>query len=101
MFNLDVGDFCEPDEDRLTRLLIRHTQPGSIIVLHDSVAWHASPCRTPKSDRQPQVDRQPMLTAVERLLASMNGSFRFVTVPELFQYGWPRKENWIRVTQHG
>ena len=37
MLNLDVGDFCEPDEDRLTRLLIRHTQPGSIIVLHDSV----------------------------------------------------------------
>jgi peptidoglycan/xylan/chitin deacetylase (PgdA/CDA1 family) len=101
MFSLDVGDFCEPDGDRLTRLLIQHTQPGSIIVLHDSVAWHPSPCRAPKSDGQPQVDRQPMLTAVERLLESMRGTFRFVTVPELFQCGRPRRENWIRVTPSG
>jgi peptidoglycan-N-acetylglucosamine deacetylase len=97
MFSVDVGDFCEPDGDRLARLLIQQTRPGSIIVLHDSVAWHASPCHAPKLDRQPQTDRQPMLTAVDRLLENLRGSIRFVTVTELFQYGRPRREKWIKV----
>ncbi len=70
-----------PAEEILARVEAR-LAPGAIVVLHDAL-WSALDER--------HRDRGPTLAALERLLDTQAGSYRFVTVPELLAGGSPRR----------
>jgi len=85
-WSVHADDWLCCDADRMVCRLIREIQPGSIILLHDALF----PC--PSGDRYS--DRLPTLEAVNIVLAQLNNGYRFLTVPELLQYGRPIKQNW-------
>jgi peptidoglycan-N-acetylglucosamine deacetylase len=72
-----------PLSDRITQAL----HPGSILLLHD-VLHHTI--------ADSFADRSPLLEALDRVLTSLSGEYRFVTVPELLRHGKPRKTTWFK-----
>lgn len=79
-------DWLDHDADRLLSPLIDRIKPGSIVLFHDAIF-------------QPPPDpafrnRQPTLQAVDTLLGRLQGRFRFVTIPELLQYGPAVTQHW-------
>jgi peptidoglycan/xylan/chitin deacetylase (PgdA/CDA1 family) len=41
-------------------------------------------------------DRSQMLDAVDRFLERNRGKYKFVSMPEMFRFAQPQKENWYR-----
>jgi peptidoglycan/xylan/chitin deacetylase (PgdA/CDA1 family) len=66
--------------------LVKSIHPGAIVLLHDSV------CVTR------YIDRKPLHEALDIFLQRMAGSYRFLTLPELFQRGRKKTEVWVRET---
>jgi peptidoglycan-N-acetylglucosamine deacetylase len=97
-WSLEVGDWWDPDTGRMLELLLRRIRPGSIVLLHDSLARHPCASREPRLPRQPYIDRQPMLEAVNAFLEKVSDHFHFITIPELLRQGHPQRQNWYRVT---
>ena len=100
-WNVDVGDWWDRDAQRMASLLVNRVKPGSVITMHDVLHQRPDADKTPKLTRQPCSDREPMLAAVSSFLEQMASHYRFVTVPELLQYGRPKRENWYRTTPAG
>jgi len=80
-------DWASNDVEMLVERLNRKIQPGSIILLHDSL--HV--VREEKFS-----DRFPMLEAVNILLKQIGDRYRFLTLPEMFCQAKPQKQNWYR-----
>ena len=80
-------DWLDHDADRLVTRLTQEIRPGSIILLHDRLYQF--------SERR-FADRTPTLEAVDTVLQQLAGDYRFVTVPELLQYGKPVRRIWTR-----
>jgi len=98
-WNVEVGDWWDQDAHRMTDLLVKRLKPGSIIILHDALRQHPSAKRRPLVTREPHVDREAMLEAVNRFLGQTANRYRFVTIPQLMQYGRPQRRYWYRVAQ--
>jgi hypothetical protein len=58
-----------------------------VVLLHD-VLYHTIEPR--------YANRAPVLQAVDLLLEQLGNRFRFISVPEMFRYGYPEKRNWYR-----
>jgi peptidoglycan/xylan/chitin deacetylase (PgdA/CDA1 family) len=97
-WSLQVGDWWDADARRMGDLLITHTQPGSVVLLHDALRQHPCAERRPLLTREPYVDREPMLAALTMLLDHARGRLAFVTVPELLRQGQPHRSHWYRTT---
>lgn len=97
-WNLDVGDWWDPDADRMAGLLAERARPGDIVVLHDALYRQTEAGREPKLARQPNIDRTAMLAAVEMFLERASDRFRFLTVPELLRHGRPYQMGWYQMT---
>jgi peptidoglycan-N-acetylglucosamine deacetylase len=97
-WNVDVGDWWDRDAQRMANLLVNRVKPGSVITLHDVLHQRTDADKRPKLTREPCSDREPMLAAVSSFLEQTANQYRFVTVPELLQYGRPKRENWYRIT---
>jgi peptidoglycan/xylan/chitin deacetylase (PgdA/CDA1 family) len=98
-WNVEVGDWWDPDAQRLADQLVERLTPGSVIVLHDALVRHPSRQREPMLRRRPLADRGAMLAAVDQFLARVGSRMAFVTLPELLRRGRPQRANWYRVTR--
>lgn len=81
----DSGDCRLTNPKQIVQRVLPSIRPGSILLFHDRIAAAPSPV---------YFDRMPMIDAVERLLKTLGGAYRFVTVPELSEYGQLARENW-------
>lgn len=84
-WNVVAQDWLDHDAGWLTDLLMRKVRPGSIVLLHDALF-------DAEVDRY--WDRTATLEAVGLVLAHFADRLKFVTVPELFQYGRRQYRNW-------
>jgi len=84
-WNITGYDWLDHDPAWLSQNIRDQLRPGSIILLHDA-AWMTLD--------QGWADRGPMLAAVDELLASLSGRFRFVTLPDLLRYGRAQLRIW-------
>jgi hypothetical protein len=99
-WNVDVGDWFELDASLMCSRLVESIRPGSMVLLHDALFDHGTPRRGPKLERPALVNRESMLEALERALAHLHDKFRFVTVPELMQYGTPHRVLWFKKAEY-
>jgi hypothetical protein len=85
-WNLAVFDWLDHDAEWMADRIVSNIQPGSVVLLHEAIY----------RSRQisPQYDREPMLGAVKMVLERLSDRFRFVTVPDLLQYGRPVRVKW-------
>jgi peptidoglycan/xylan/chitin deacetylase (PgdA/CDA1 family) len=84
-WNVVAWDWLDRDSNWMVDYLTNKIRPGSIIILHDALN-HVS------EERYAQ--RESTLTAVSMFLERFRGHFRFLTVPELLEYGRPVRRNW-------
>jgi peptidoglycan-N-acetylglucosamine deacetylase len=94
LWNLDVGDWWDPDPHRMAEKAITEIQPGSIFLFHDSIFDAGQPKHEIELSHGSTVERQAMLITLDLLLRELSGRFRFVTVPELLKRGHPYRKNW-------
>lgn len=87
-WSLAVHDWMDHEAEWMTERVVRDIKPGSIILFHDSIY-----CDWPE-DGAPHYDRSQMLAAVEMILSSLQGQYRFLTVPALLKTGRPIKRFW-------
>jgi len=80
-------DWLDENADSIRDHLLQEIQPGSVILMHDSLY---------KMLDVTYRDRRPMLEALERVLHELADSYRFVTVSELLDKGEPQKTYWVR-----
>lgn len=84
-WNVVSYDWLDHDAQWIANHLLKTVRPGSIVLLHD---------RLFNAPNKQYFDRGEMLQAVTLLLEQLSDSFRFVTVPELLQFGRPVRSNW-------
>ncbi len=65
LWNVDVKDWAQKNSDKLAGDIIESVKPGSIVVLHDT--------------------KEITLKALPKVLDSLHGQYRFVTVRQLLQ----------------
>lgn len=87
-WSLAVTDWLERDPAVLVDRLEEGVEPGSIVLLHDSIFRG-------ELDQPMQYGRGPLLQALERFLERSHGRFELVTVPELLARGRPVVEEWL------
>lgn len=80
-------DWSGEDAEAIHGRLLEEIQPGSIILMHDSLY---------KTLDLRYQDRRPMLEALERVLSDVAHAYRFVTVSELLDAGEPQRAIWVR-----
>jgi peptidoglycan/xylan/chitin deacetylase (PgdA/CDA1 family) len=83
-WKIDAGDWEERDGPSIAEAVMAKLQPGAIVLLHDGLFDAVDERFFP---------RDATISAVELLLNGLAG-FRFVTIPELLQYGTPRCKQW-------
>jgi len=81
-WNTVADDWCTDDAEWMAARLVNQVRPGSIVLLHDNI------CSASKS---PYFDRGPLLKAVDMFLERLQGSFHFITIPELLRTGRPHQ----------
>lgn len=89
-YEVITWDVCLPDWEThdgswLADLAIERISPGSIVLMHDGLfdfLGNSPPSRT------------ATLEAVEQILRGLGDLYRFVTIPELWRFGKPVRENW-------
>lgn len=81
-------DWLDRDAETIAGGIAERIQPGSIVLLHDTLADALKP---------EYFDRGPTLRAVELLLDRLGNRFRFVTVPELLRCGPARRVFWSQL----
>ncbi len=84
-WSVSIDDWLERDVDWMIDRLVSHVQPGSIILLHDSLF---------DALEERYFDREPLLKTINMLLERLGDRFRFITLPELFRHGRPQRINW-------
>jgi len=80
-------DWRDHDAAWLAGRLREKLRPGAVILLHDALFTMHDPAFE---------SREPMLAALDTVLGELAGSYRFVTVPELLEYGRARRKNWYK-----
>jgi peptidoglycan/xylan/chitin deacetylase (PgdA/CDA1 family) len=88
-WNLSAEDWCDHSSASMADRLVAGLRPGSIVLMHDRVFTSAM--------EKPQYDRSASLKAIELLLEKVKGRVRFVTVPQLMEYGNPHYVIWKRL----
>jgi len=91
-------DWYEPDAATIADVLLKRIGPGDVVLLHDTIFDKGVPERGPRPDRTSWIDRGAMLAALEMVFRQIGDHFRFVTVPELLQYGPPYYSYWFKQT---
>lgn len=91
-------DWYEPDAAIIADVLLKRIGPGDVVLLHDTIFDQGAPHKGPRPDRTSWVDRGAMLAALEMMFERIGDHFRFVTVPELLQYGSPCYSYWFKQT---
>jgi peptidoglycan-N-acetylglucosamine deacetylase len=86
-WNVVAKDWFDFKPSDMAERLIKDIKPGSIILLHDAIYR--------SSLAIPQYDRSAMLEALDIALTQISNQMRFVTVPELLQYGRPALQKWF------
>lgn len=86
-----IGDWFEPDPQRMASLLEARVKPGSIVLLHDALHESGATAAAPP----PMFDRRPMLAALDEYLSRTGDAYRFVTIPELLRQGAAVKLCWL------
>jgi peptidoglycan/xylan/chitin deacetylase (PgdA/CDA1 family) len=86
-WSVHVEDWADHNTGWMLERLMHQAQPGSIILLHNSL------CHTVEGQYE---NREPTLQAVQMFLQQRQGQFRFVTVPELLRCGRPWRQAWYR-----
>jgi peptidoglycan-N-acetylglucosamine deacetylase len=86
-WSVDANDWLDLSAGVIVRRVMRQIRPGSIILFHDG---------RHDAVRELDLDRSVMLKSVSMLLDRLGGKFTFVTVPELFRSGRPRRALWFR-----
>ncbi len=79
------GDWEESDGPSIADAVVAELQPGAVVLLHDGL-FDASDNRF--------FPRDSTISAVELMLDRLAGRLRFVTIPELLQYGAPQFKQW-------
>jgi peptidoglycan/xylan/chitin deacetylase (PgdA/CDA1 family) len=87
-WNVSARDWLDLDRDQLLQNVMGRIRPGSIVLFHDALY---------KFIEERYKDRTPTLQAVDRLLAQLKNQYRFVTVPQLLEFGRPRRRAWYRM----
>jgi peptidoglycan/xylan/chitin deacetylase (PgdA/CDA1 family) len=80
-------DWCEDEPRAIVARVLRRLAPGAIVLLHDALS-------SVPAGHEKYLDRTPMLKAVEILLEQLKGSYRFVSIPDMYRYGAPVLKNW-------
>ncbi len=91
-WNVAVGDWLDLDAHSMADRLVNKIQPGSVILLHDALYTF---------EEERYANRDPMLEAVTMVLERLGDRFRFITIPELLQYGRPERSNWCQTGDLG
>jgi peptidoglycan/xylan/chitin deacetylase (PgdA/CDA1 family) len=86
-WSLSVADWLERDPAVMAAGLRDGVEPGSIVLLHDSI-FRGEP------DQGLQYGRGPLLEALENFLQGAAGRLRVVTLPDLLASGRPIVEEW-------
>ena len=86
-WNIVAEDWLDLKPGDMAERLVRDIRPGSIILLHDAIYRSVL--------ARPQYDRSAMLEALDITLTQVSNQMRFVTIPELLQYGRPALEKWF------
>ena len=81
------SDWRLTDPEEILKCVLPAIRPGSILVFHDGMATSQSP---------DYFDRRPSIEALKLLFERFSDKYRFVTVPELGQYGHIKREKWLR-----
>jgi peptidoglycan/xylan/chitin deacetylase (PgdA/CDA1 family) len=84
-WNVITHDWLDDSATQLTERVTAKMQPGSIVLFHDALA---------REKENQASNRQATLDAVQNLLATWHGSYRFVTIPELMGHGEAVKKVW-------
>ncbi len=79
LWNLDTRDWEDRDPGSIVTRVMSEIRPGSIILFHDGVF--------PGGNGLLATDRLPTLEAVSTILDRLDGTFSFVTAPELLTKG--------------
>ncbi|HEX6980381.1 MAG TPA: polysaccharide deacetylase family protein [Alphaproteobacteria bacterium] len=74
------------DADWFTARLTREVKPGSIVLLHDTLADRPG---------DPVANRDAIFTALDRFLGNVGSTLSFVNVPTLLKFGPPFRANWF------
>ena len=85
-WNHAAFDWLDHDSKWMAERIVKNIKPGSIVLFHDAI-YSSQLAST-------QCDREPMLSAVTMILEQLSDRFRFITVPDLLQYGRPVYVNW-------
>lgn len=83
LWNRDVQDWQDKDQNQLFEELEREISPGAIVLLHDNLH---------KLQEHRSLDRQATIAAVDMLLKAYSKEFEFVTIPELLKRGKPHRQ---------
>jgi peptidoglycan-N-acetylglucosamine deacetylase len=87
-WNVVAWDWLDRGAAWMTGELLAHIRPGSIVLLHDSLADGGY-------SEGSHADREDMLTAVSNVLQVLENTLTFVTVPELMTHGRAQRAPWI------
>lgn len=89
-WNICGNDWRGEAAEEIAERIISALRPGSIVLLHDRLFQYEDARYT---------SREATLGAVRKVLEAGAGRYRFVTVPELLQYGRPQREFWVQPGQ--
>ena len=87
-WNVVGWDWLRRGAERMARELVEQIRPGSIVLLHDTLAdgGYSDGAYAPRDE---------MLTAVSTVIGTLAGTMEFVTVPELLARGRPQRQPWL------
>lgn len=97
-WNMNTGDWCNPDEIQMADWIVEKIRPGSVVLLHDTISrprWR----ERPKPLQQTNYHRGAMLAALDMALDRLGDRFRFVTIPELLRQGRSQRTIWYQSTE--
>lgn len=87
-WNVVAEDWINHRTDWMVQRLVSGIHPGSVVLFHDTLF--------PADVKKRRFSREPMLDALNMLLEQLSGRFHFVTIPELFKHGRPKKRVWCQ-----
>lgn len=86
VWSLTAEDWVQHSSEWMVDHLVDGLRPGTIVLMHDRI--FASVLESP------QYNRNATLEAIDLLLEKAGETFKFVTIPQLLQYGKPNYVIW-------
>ncbi len=84
-WNIAAEDWLNKSSQEMAEAVIARIQPGSIILFHDYLYT---------TYELEYIAREQAFGAIEIILKTLSGNFKFVTVPELLKMGKSVRQNW-------